>query len=94
MSEQQSSKKDVERSANDQSNDFRGSAMCPLCGRVGPHEHTGLEQLAYRNGVKAGSLRQLAVLKRIAGATGGNGLPFANKWARSVAEEAVQEIQS
>lgn len=30
------------------------SARCPLCGREGPHQHTPLEQIIYRNGVKAG----------------------------------------
>jgi hypothetical protein len=30
------------------------SAKCPLCGHEGPHPHTPLEQVIYRNGVKAG----------------------------------------
>jgi len=30
-------------------------------------------------------------LHQIKDATGGNGLPFANKWARGIAEEALKE---
>lgn len=34
-------------------------------------------------------VRAIEALKRIRDATGGNGLPFANKWARGVAEECL-----
>jgi hypothetical protein len=30
------------------------SAKCPLCRHEGPHPHTPLEQVIYRNGIKAG----------------------------------------
>lgn len=33
------------------------SARCPLCGHEGPHPHTPLEQIIYRNGVKAGQAK-------------------------------------
>ena len=29
------------------------SAKCPLCGISGPHEHSSLERVIYRNGQKA-----------------------------------------
>lgn len=31
-----------------------GSSRCPLCGDDSPHTHTPLEQIIYRNGMKAG----------------------------------------
>lgn len=39
------------------------SARCPLCGSEGPHPHTALEQVIYRNGVKAGRFSHSAGLK-------------------------------
>lgn len=36
-------------------------------------------------------VRAIRALERIRDATGGNGIPFANKWARGVAEEALKE---
>lgn len=41
--------------------------------------------------LRAYAERLRAGLERIRDATGGNGLPFANKWARGVAEETLGE---